>query len=230
MTTTEITDELRLSMLKHLASGKDLDTVATITGKPRPLVLDVVSKHGYPDRLDKGIDLLIAKIEKGRTAEIPEGSPPRVLRPVTTSPSSITSPDARPVGPPDEIRVLLNTAKGHPAKRINNAADRAFDALDRLRTLLREDAEKHAAKRAAEAAKTAARAEVERLEAALREAKAKLRGSPGEITAPTTTRNTAPKGDYPCRNDGCDKHHDTPQGRSLHERRHCEHRAQSASA
>jgi len=188
MTTNEITDETRLTMLKHLASGKDLDTVATIVGKPRPLVLDVVSKHGYPNSLAKGIELLAAKIDKERN-EIPPGrslptstagaastSTPAAPRPATTSPSSVTNPDARPVGAPDEIRVLLNTGKNHTSKRIQKAADRVFDAIGHLRDLLAEDQEKNAARRAEEAQKAAARAEIQRLEKALADAKAKLRG------------------------------------------------------
>lgn len=50
----------------------------------------------------------------------------------------------------------------------------------------------------------------------------------------TTTRSKKgrplPKGEHPCRHDGCDRVYDTPQGRSLHERMKCEHRpAEEAS-
>jgi len=188
MTTNEITDETRLTMLKHLAAGKTLDQVATITRHNREFVLDEVSKHGYPHSLAKGIDLLAAKIDRDRNT-IPEGRPlpkttpgaaptptPAAPRPATTSPSSVTSPDARPVGAPDEIRVLLNTGKTHTSKRIQKAADRVFDAIGHLRDLLAEDQEKNAARRAEEAQKAAARAEIQRLEKALADAKAKLRG------------------------------------------------------
>lgn len=200
MTTTAITDELRLTMLKHLASGKDLDTVATIVDRPRALVLDVVSKHGYPASLDKGIELLTAKIDRRRNT-IPDGHPrpagntetpvgvdstpaPTGPRPATTSPSSVTNPDARPVGAPDEIRILLNAGKNHPSKRIQAQVNRVLDAVGRLRDLLAEDQQKNAAKRADDAQKAAARAEVARLEKALADAKAKLRGGskPAGIT------------------------------------------------
>lgn len=183
MTTTQITDELRLTMLKHLHGGKDLDQVAAITSQPRALVLDIVSKHGYPNSLDKGIDLLTAKIDGARRAEIPEArhlptttAPPQTSRPATTSPSSVTHPDARPAGGPDEIRVLINTAKAHPAKKIQNQANRVLDAIGRLRDLITEDEAKHAEKRRQAAKKAAARAEIDRLEKALADAKAKLRG------------------------------------------------------
>lgn len=240
MSTTEITDEQRLTMLKHLASGKDLDTVATIVRHPRALVLDVVSKHGYPNSLQKGIDALTAKIDRDQSA-LPEGrdiqTAPRVPRPATTSPSSVTSPDARPVGRPDEIRVLINTAKAHPSKRIQQQANRVLDAIGRLRDLITEDEAKHAARRQEEAEKAAAKAEIARLEKQLAAAKAKLRGKPvaGGVTvtvppgvpAAEVQRITAPKVESPCPD--CGKVFDTVQGLGLHQRRHCPKRQQAAS-
>lgn len=230
-TRTEITDELRLTMLKHLAGGKDLDTVATIVRIPRPLVLDVVSKHGYPNSLDKGIELLTIETPVGAASTPAPTGPGSTPRPATTSPSSVTHPDARPVGAPDEIRVLLNTGKNHPSKRIQGAANRVLDAIGRLRDLLAEDAEKNAAKRAEEAEKVAIRAEVKRLEAQLADAKAKLRGGSKPVTTTIDVppgvsseqlanvvdpkKRTVTKQDYTCPD--CDtKLHTTDGGYRLH--------------
>jgi hypothetical protein len=110
-------------------------------------------------------------------ASTPAPTGPTSPRPASTSPSSVTSPDARPVGPPDEIRILINTAKGHPSKRIQAQANKVLDALGRLRDLIAEDEAKHAARRAEDAQKAAARAEIARLEKQLADAKAKLRGA-----------------------------------------------------
>lgn len=40
MTTIEITSATKVTMLKHLVAGKDLDLVATLTRVPRDTVLD----------------------------------------------------------------------------------------------------------------------------------------------------------------------------------------------
>lgn len=183
MTTTthpDLTPELKLTVVKHLASGKTPDTVATITALPRETVVDIGAHHGYPDtsKLTWAVDIMTKKIDN---TAIPK-QPPRSI-PITTEPPDSPAPPATPSGGgtpltrPDEIRVLLNTAKSHPSKRIQTAADRVFDAIDRLKTMLREDQEKNAAKRQAEAERAAARAEVERLTRRLAEAKAKLKDS-----------------------------------------------------
>lgn len=47
---TTVTAEQRLTIVKHLAAGKDLDWVAAATRFDRSVVLDIASRHGYPDR------------------------------------------------------------------------------------------------------------------------------------------------------------------------------------
>lgn len=187
MTTIEITQPLKLTILKHLASGKTADVVATIVKLPRDRVVDIASHHGYPDteKLAWAADILAKKIEDSdKDASITERPDlTRTLRTQTAGAATSTPAAPAPSTRPDEIRILLNTAKAHPSKRIQAAADRVFDQLDRVRALLREDQEKHAEKRAAAAAKAAARAEVERLEAQLAAAKAKLRGTPATKAA-----------------------------------------------
>lgn len=184
-TSTDITLTTKVTLLKHLASGKGLDVVATIVGLPRDQVLDIASHHGYPDKdkLGWAADIIEKKIDEDaalpdRTAEVR-----REERRVSLSSTPDTAPPQ--LTRPDEIRVLLNTAKGHESKRIQNAANKVLDDLDRLRALIRDDQEKHAARRKAERERAEAKAEVERLEAQLAEAKAKLRGGT------PTTKNSA---------------------------------------
>jgi Lsr2 protein len=187
--TQDVSSAQRITVLKHLAGGKDLDTVAAITSLSREVVLDVGSHHGFPhtDKLARAVEILTAKADE-QAAALPERRP-EPARPA--APRSIPdAPSQQAPGPltkPDEIRILLNTAKAHPSKRIQKAADKVFDDLDRLRALITEDEEKHAVRRAAEAEKAAARVEVERLEQQLRDAKAKLRG--------TTTTASKSEGD-----------------------------------
>lgn len=231
-TAIAIAPSVKIAILKHLINEKTFTFAATVTRLTEDQVREVATAHGYPreDSMRRAVDILNRQVDAGSDLVTKPEAAAATHRPATTSPSSVTNPDARPIGPPDEIRVLLNTAKGHPSKRIQNAANRVFDDLDKVRSLLREDQEKHAAKRQAEAAKAAARVEVERLERQLREAKAKLRGGKKEAATSSSEQpraTTAPKGEYPCRNEGCDDIKDTPQGRSLHERRHCPHREAS---
>lgn len=212
MSTATITNEKRLTTLKHLASGKGLDVVATIVGLPKETVLDIGSRHGYPDteKLAWAADIVEKKIHDGAT-DLPAGRPLPKTTGAAAAPAAAPVPDPSPLTKPDEIRILLNTAKGHPSKRIQAAADKVFDQLDRVRTLLREDEEKHAERRKADAAKAAARAEVERLEAQLAAAKAKLRGKPA--TAATQG------GDHACNHEDCDRTFGTVQAVRMHERR-----------
>lgn len=239
MTATEketVTPQQRLTILKHLINGKSPDVVATIVGLSRERVFTLGRGHGFPDvdTMKRAAELVEKKIDDDATAAIPSRTE-RPARSIITGPNEQGGKlEVTPLTKPDEIRVLLNTAKQHPAKRIQNQADKVFDALDRLRAMIREDDEKNAEKRKAEADKAAARAEVERLEQALAEARAKLRGksySHKDLNSEVAkVKTTAPKGEHPCRNDGCDKVYDTPQGRSLHERMKCEHRAEAAAS
>lgn len=216
----------KIAILKHLASGKDLVQTAAFTRVTVEQARQVANAHGFPDpdKMRWAIDHLT---ESASTSDLTSKPAAVIPSPRVSAMSSHTPPaTVTPLTKPDEIRVLLNTAKSHPAKRIQNAADRCFDAIDTLKRMIAEDEEKHAERRKAEAAKAAARAEVERLEAQLREAKARL----GRKQGNKVSRPTAPKGEHPCRNDGCDRIFDTGQGRSMHERMKCPHRAEAASA
>lgn len=202
MTTTQFTPEQRLTLLKHLAAGKHPRVVGMIVKLPEPTVTEIGEEHGYPSivQLQAAVATLTADLAAGDTpAEHPRAAaiaresardaaqrPSRPSRAPTQHDDADPGPHAHatPLTKPDEIWVLLNTGKGHPSKRIQTAANRALDAIDRLKQLIADDAEKHAAKRARDAEKEAARAEIHRLEEQLKKAKAKLR-------AKTTSSNTA---------------------------------------
>lgn len=248
MTTTsqkEPTPQQRIALLRHLAGGKTLDTVAAILNLPREAVLDTASKHGYPDpkKMEWAADLLVDKQLDAQKAAAITPAPHLATavaadssRPVPT-PSPVSSPRQHPdngqaLTKPDEIRVLLNTAKSHPSKRIQRAADRVFDDLDKLRTLIREDEEKNSARRKAEAERAARKAaeerkkqalkeEVARLEAELREKKAQLRSGKTKTAAATPAATTpAPAGgDHACDRDDCDRSFATVQALRMHQRR-----------
>lgn len=194
-TTRSATPQQQIAILKHLAGGKDFDTVAQILDLPRDQVVDFARTHGYPDA-DKmlwAVDVLAKKLATTENT-LPAGRPqPSGVRLVSQPPTP--APTSAGLAKPDEIRILLNTAKAHPSKRIQGAADRVFDQLDRLRGLIREDQDKNAEKRAAAAAKEKARAEVKRLEAELAAARARLRSD----TATTTPASSTAAVDVPAK-------------------------------
>lgn len=183
----DVTPQQRIALLKHLVNDKTPEAVATILNITRDQVVEVARHHGYPEKqkMEWAIDILVEKATNAETAAIPAGTTVRVApaKPTPAAPASAPAAVAS-LTKPDEIRILLNTAKGHPSKRIQTAADRVFDQLDKLRALIREDEEKNAEKRRQAAEREKARAEVKRLEEELRAARAKLRGKDAE---PSTT-------------------------------------------
>lgn len=178
--TATVTPTTRLTVVKHLASGKTPDVVATITRLPRADIVDIGAHHGYPDKdkLGWAVDILEKKVDEENTAAgVTEGTsvPAGATRLPGETPALPRTATAPATGT-ESILALVNGAKGHPSKRIQTAANKVLDDLAKLRTLLAEDDEKHAARRRAAAQKAAARAEVDRLKKALAEAQAKLRG------------------------------------------------------
>jgi hypothetical protein len=178
--TTEIRPEQRLTILKHLASGKDLDMVATITRIPKDTVDEVARHHGYPDteKLNWAADIVEKGIESDRTAALPKGTSAPAQRPraVPVQPTSTPPPRQVPAPEkPDEFRILINTAKNHDRARIQKLADKILEDLAKLRGLIDQEQEAFQARQREAQEKAAAKAEVDRLERELKEAKAKLR-------------------------------------------------------
>lgn len=200
---TTFTKTQILTTIKHLASGKDAELVADIMKSTKADVIEIARHHGYPDveKLAWAADILEKKLdEDNQPAERPlVGGGEIVTRPqqLGTKPGTtpITPTTVPPIPRPDELRVMIATAKNHESKRIQAAATRADDAIAKLRQLIVEDEQKNHEKRKAAAAKARAKAEVERLEAELAAARAKLRGS--APAKPKTPASPTPAGVLP---------------------------------
>lgn len=116
------------------------------------------------------------------------------------APRPIGAAMTTPAAPPTHSE-LLARARQIDTKAVQRILDKIDTAFTELRTVL-----------ADEESKAAARRDVQRLERALAEAKAKLRGG----SRPVATIGAA---SHPCRVAGCTRTFDNGQGRALHERR-----------
>lgn len=200
---TTVTAEQRLTIVKHLAAGKDLDWVAAATKFDRSVVLDIASRHGYPDqsKLAWARDVLAEKAQQPAPTPAPAAAPQAVARPAAPG----VAPQQQPT-----VGALIAAGRASGSKRITAQADRVAAGITKLGDMLAAERAKVEARRKQAEAKRQAREEVERLQQELAAARAKLR--------PTTTRPRE-KITHPCTVDGCDRVFDTSQGRSLHERR-----------
>lgn len=210
MTTRTITATEHLTVLTHLATGKAHHVVATITKLNVVTVQELADEAGYPDRdaLAAAVAQLEEEIEQVdvipvRAERRPAASSTTPDRPaVGDSTPPAAGPDLRSttkVGTPEDpfprvddeqtarLRALINTAKGIPTRKVQRQLERALDALTTLAEYVKEDTLRNAEKRREAEEKAAARAEVERLEQQLRDAKAKLR-------RPVGTRSSKPAG------------------------------------
>lgn len=212
---SKFTPEQKLTLIKHLAGGKSADVVATIMHATREAVIEVARNHGYPDtdKLSWAADVMAKNLEAStedfNDAPLAErGGVTRPSRPVAAVPH-VAQPVV-PVAPTDEVMATLNKAKGHSSKRIQVAANKALDAISKVRQLVVEDEQKHHERRKAERERAAARAEVERLKQELAAAQAKLRGRAAE---------PAPEGggEFGC--GSCERTFGSAQGLAVHQGR-----------
>jgi hypothetical protein len=216
MKVAELTDRQKVALLRHLAEGKTPHVVGVILRMSETKVVDVAKNHGYPDRenLAWAADILERKLDEQIDEKPLAGGAPverTAPRPIVAAPAGPSSIPAAS----DVVMSLVNAGKAHSSKRIQAAANRVLDDVTKLRALLREDDEKHAERRKAQAAKSAARAEVERLEKQLREAKAKLRGS--SAAKPPVNRDGSAA--HACTVGGCGRTFVSAQGLALHRTR-----------
>lgn len=198
--TINISANLRLQVVKHLANGKSLDFTAAATNLSREAVLEVGSQHGYPkvDRLQWAVDVLEKKAREAADASaITEGSAFPTERQkaaqamLERSGGQINAPrPAAPTAPPVTVKApstledLIERGKVHVAARVQRQAAKVEAEIDKLRAAIREDEHKNAEKRKAAAAKAKLKAEVEELERQLREKKAALRTPSSKPVAP----------------------------------------------
>ena len=229
MTTIAITPQLKVSMLKHLVAGKDLDFVATVTRVPRDTVLDIVSDHGYPnpDRMSWAVDVLVKNGDK-----LPERAP-RHERAVVLDdidvPVTARAPQQRPSGfaviapttgqpAPTPTDNLLRGAELSPFIRTQNLGKKILALLVELEHRIADEKEARDAKVKADKDAAAVAARIAVLEAEI----AKLKRKPAKA-AKTTGVSKATKpvltGEFSCALDTCDRVFDTSQGVALHQRR-----------
>lgn len=112
--TKHITDTTRLTVVKHLASGKTPEITAAATKLDRHEVTRIGTCHGYPhlDKLARAAELLQAKIDREQREALPpvqreateRPAPARGQRPRPTAPTQRTpvSTPAQPASPATE--------------------------------------------------------------------------------------------------------------------------------
>jgi hypothetical protein len=184
MTAAQELDEPRVvTMARH---GKTVQWIADATGQRRSAILKTCADHGLlidtsTDRVhpvDRAVNGPLADSEKAAA---------KLERRIA----------GRPPAPPysaDELLALTDlTGKALTAQQ------RAHEAVNRLRDVLKATEAEREARAERERLKAEARAEVERLAAELAAAKARLRGGPsGKPSKPRTGRVVTPtKVDYP---------------------------------
>lgn len=110
---TTVTPEQRLTIVKHLAAGKDLDWVAAATKLDRSVVLDIASRHGYPDtaKLAWARDVLTEK------AQQPDPAPPAAAPAAPRTPSGPAQQQAT-------VGQLIAAGRTSGSKRIAAQAER----------------------------------------------------------------------------------------------------------
>lgn len=181
MTSTPTTEQ-KITVLKHAVNGKPTTVIETVTGLSADQVRQTLTAHGYPavDKMQWAIDILTTKSDQVTAAALISTEPLTAGRPVTapvdqvqprtipTTPAAggdTRTPPAAPLTKPDEIRVLLNTAKASTSKRIQGLANKVLDDVARLRDLVHDDQVKTQDRLRVEQEKAAARAEAHRQEA-----------------------------------------------------------------
>jgi hypothetical protein len=157
--------------------------------------------------------LTMAELDKLKR-DFPGGPPPATV--MTTGgilprpgPMTLTVPV------PSPIARLLEDASAHSIAKVRTLGAKIETQLDQLRALIADHQETERAKQRAAAEKAKAQADIQRLEAELAAAKARLRGKPtppSSVTAPV-----APSEGVTCRN-GCGKTFGHAGARGNHER------------
>lgn len=145
--------------------------------------------------------LSMAELDKLKR-DFPASTPAAPVATSRPSPMSLTVPVQSP------IARLLEDASGHSVAKVRALGEKIEAQLDALRALIAEHREAEQAKQRALEEKAQAKREVQRLEAELAAAKAKLRGKP--TTAPATADGT------PCAH-GCGRTFTRPAWRTKHE-------------
>jgi hypothetical protein len=228
MTTTVITRQTHVTMLKHLIAGKDLDFVATVTGVPRQSVLDIVSNHGYPnvDRMAWAVDVLIQGGDKIPPGQLSAGTPLDPAAPARAqstgqrNPGFAVTPPATITHVPPATADLLRQASESPFIRTQNIGTKISTLLADLTARLNDEQQQVEAKAQADRESARIASRIATLQAEIDKLKRKPPKSAKATyttVAPRSERLT--KGVHPCTVVGCDRTFDTGQGASSHRRR-----------
>lgn len=184
----------KLTALKHLANDRTPAFVAAAIGADETDVQQLLDEYG-PDkeRLRWSIDELERQARAAERAAIPPASRPGI-QPTRTTPTPRPVHVAQP-SEPGTIDALLvradKIAEFSGTARVRRAAKKVRDAATALEEALAGVEERKRAAAREAAAKAKARAEVERLERELAEAKARLKGStPATPKAKDATSST----------------------------------------
>lgn len=245
MTTIQITPALKVTMLKHLVAGRDLDFVATATHTPRDRVLDIVSKHGYPDvdRMKWAIDIVTKE-----GGQIPERAPVVDHRPKVLLDEPVRDTGGRTQDSPfydGPGKRTTNIRSDQPTKPYQSAPSGAVNIPSATADVLRQAGQSQHGRTRALAAKISAlladltarladeQAEVEAKTQAAKENAAvtariavlqaeidKLKGKRAKPAKTiTSTGRGIVAGEYLCQREACGRSFTTVQGVHLHYRR-----------
>lgn len=178
-----------------IADGNKLSAIADLTGLPKGEIVRVAREAHYalnvssdrfqpaPQSKPKPQGIVRPQSGTGAASANPEGNAGQALG------SAAAPAPVSPIRPAH--RDLIEEGKQHSSIRVQRAAVKAEVALKTLAAMVESTRLEEAAKRAAEKAKAEARAEVERLEKQLRDAKAKLRGPARAAAVAVVAQNQA---------------------------------------
>lgn len=184
-------------VLAMIVDGGKLTAIADTTGWHKGEVVALAREHNYA---------LNVSSDRFQPAPQSKPKPQGIVRPQTGSGAGVSllppgdAGDGQPAAAPEPptrqtpvLRDVIAEGKAHSSVKVQRAAVKAEVAFATLVGLLDATRAEEAAKRKAEAEKAEARAEVDRLERQLAEAKAKLRGKPAAPKAATSEHKAAGK-------------------------------------
>lgn len=224
MTAITITPQLKVTMLKHLVAGHDLDYVTSVTRIPRDTVLDIVSKHGYPnkDRMAWAVDVLIQGGDKIPESQLRTGTP--------LDPAAAATPARTAGGRPSNFALitpatiahvppatadLLHQAEQSPFIRTQNIGTKISALLGDLTARLNDEQAAVEAKAQADRESARIASRIATLQAEID----KLKRKPAKTTGVSHATRPIITGEHSCTTPGCDRTFTTIQGAVTHRRR-----------
>jgi hypothetical protein len=224
MTTITITSQLKVTMLKHLVAGKDLDFVADVTRVPRDDVLEIVSNHGYPnkDRMAWAVDVLIQGGDKIPESQLRAGTPLDPATPARAQSTGQRNPSFAVVPPAVTVHHiqpatadLLHQASESPFIRTQNMSAKISALLADLTARLVDEQQQVEAKVQADRESARIASRIATLQAEID----KLKRKPAKATGVSHATRPVITGEHSCTTTGCDRTFPTIQGAVTHRRR-----------